>query len=117
MLNLSSDYPVKFHAIRIILHVSVSYVGEKHVRLVRKMFEILLSYPLKSKFFSRLKNVYSIPCVPNPHPQNSHAHTHCYNNLPCLTLKSILRCFLKLFHCMTLTSTLGPGEGAAATNQ
>ena len=136
-MNLSSDYPAKFHAIRIILHFSVSHVGEKnthfwpswivlhavtiyrrgtqtyklkltlanflsfvwllsfkcHVylssvikmrkmtklgqklqishsdviralryynpiylaifRLVRKIFEILLSYPLKSKLFSR----------------------------------------------------------------
>ena len=29
MCNLSSNYPAKFHAIRKILHVSATYVGEK----------------------------------------------------------------------------------------
>ena len=65
-----------------------------------------------------LKKMFTVCRVsPTSTPQNTHAHTHCYNYGPCLTLKSILHCFLKLFHCMTITITLGPGEGTAATNQ
>ena len=48
---------------------------------------------------------------PTPTPQNSHTHRNCYNYGPCLTLKSILHCFLKLFHCSDFNYHSGPGWG------
>ena len=73
-------------------------------------FKVQIIFTLKKMF---------IVCRVSPTftPQNSHTDTHRYNYGPCLTLKSTLHCFLKLFHCMTLTITMGPEEGAAATNQ
>ena len=87
--------------------------------LLEKCLKFFCLVLLRSNYFHVKKSVYSMPCVPNPHPtpQNSHTHRYCYNYGPCLTLKSILHSFLKLLHCMTLTITLGPGEGSVATNQ
>ena len=89
MLNFSSDYPAKFHAIQIILYVSVNCVGEKTpfltivniinynpiiwplsiFRLFEKFLKFISLILLSPNYFHvKKKNVYSMPCVPNPHP-------------------------------------------------
>ena len=45
MCNLLSSYPAKFHAIQLILHVSVTYVGEKDTHFWPSWFKKWVADP------------------------------------------------------------------------
>ena len=53
---------------------------------------------------------------PTSPPKKTHTRTAITMDYP-LYSSRLYTVFLKLYHCVTVNITLGPGEGAAATNQ